>query len=117
MGMGVKSRFSSHKAPKNSHLAPGQIKLRTEDLCSIRGELSQIKAQVDSLLESLEHMDQQRNKPAGIKDSEETHGAEGSTCRATEPQQEPRAQRAPPEHNSGEGTNVEETVKNHTRDW
>nr|XP_058135709.1 uncharacterized protein LOC131274303 isoform X1 [Dasypus novemcinctus] len=74
MGMGVKSRFSSHKAPKNSHLAPGQIKLRTEDLCSIRGELSQIKAQVDSLLESLEHMDQQRNKPAGhAPPGEESH--------------------------------------------
>lgn len=39
--------------------------VRTEELHSIRGELSQIKAQVDSLLESLEHMDQLRDRSAG----------------------------------------------------
>nr|XP_023412276.1 uncharacterized protein LOC111752568 [Loxodonta africana] len=75
VGMGVKSSFSPHKVPRNSHLAPRQIKLRIEELHAIRGELSQIKAQVDSLLESLEHMDQQRDQPAGTKDHEENRGA------------------------------------------
>ncbi|XP_047385600.1 heterogeneous nuclear ribonucleoproteins C1/C2-like isoform X4 [Sciurus carolinensis] len=65
VGMEVKNRCSPHKVSRNNHLFPRQIKLGTEELHSIRGELSQIKAQVDSLLESLEHMDQQRDHPAG----------------------------------------------------
>ncbi|XP_021112366.1 uncharacterized protein LOC101718980 [Heterocephalus glaber] len=39
--------------------------VRTEELRSIRGKLSEIKAQVDRLLESLEHMDQRRAQAAG----------------------------------------------------
>lgn len=46
-------------------LAPLQT-VPTEELHSIRGELSQIKAQVDRLLENLEHMGQQRDQlPTG----------------------------------------------------
>ncbi|XP_076989766.1 uncharacterized protein LOC143660365 isoform X2 [Tamandua tetradactyla] len=118
MDMGVKISCRSHKAPRNSHLAPGQIKLQTEELCFIRGELSHIKAQVDSLLESLEHMDQQKDQPAGIKDREtKGPGAEGSLYRVTEPHQEPRTQRALPEEDSSEeGTDAEPEVKNHASD-
>ncbi|XP_032344080.1 uncharacterized protein LOC116666091 [Camelus ferus] len=65
VGTGLRSNFSPHKAPRNSHLPPGQIKLQTEELHSIRGELSQIKAQVDRLLESVERMDQQRDRLPG----------------------------------------------------
>uniref|UniRef100_A0A8D0FF77 Uncharacterized protein n=1 Tax=Strix occidentalis caurina TaxID=311401 RepID=A0A8D0FF77_STROC len=36
--------------------------VRAEELHSIKGELSQIKAQVDSLLESLDRMDQRRER-------------------------------------------------------
>lgn len=39
--------------------------MRTKELHSIRGELSQIKAQVDCLLESLERMHQQREQHPG----------------------------------------------------
>lgn len=39
--------------------------VRAEELLSIKGELSQIKAQVDSLLESLDRMDQRRERLAG----------------------------------------------------
>lgn len=45
-------------------LAPLQT-VQTEELHSIRGELSQIKAQVDRLLENLECMDQQRDQLPG----------------------------------------------------
>lgn len=39
--------------------------VRAEELHSIKGELSQIKAQVDSLLESLDRMDQRRERLTG----------------------------------------------------
>ncbi|KAM7059550.1 uncharacterized protein WM277_006148 isoform 2-T2 [Molossus nigricans] len=113
MGMGVKSSFSLHKAPSKSHLPPRQIKIQPEALNLIRGELSQIKAQVDRLLESLEHMDQQRDQLPGTEDSEENRGPgiKGSSCRTTEPQQEPRGQRAHPEAGSSEdSTDLEEGI-------
>nr|XP_020017210.1 uncharacterized protein LOC109684981 isoform X5 [Castor canadensis] len=66
VGLGIKSSCNPHKASRNSHLAPRQMKpVPTEELHSIRRALSQIKAQVDSLLESLEHMDQQDDQPEG----------------------------------------------------
>ncbi|XP_047385598.1 heterogeneous nuclear ribonucleoproteins C1/C2-like isoform X2 [Sciurus carolinensis] len=115
VGMEVKNRCSPHKVSRNNHLFPRQIKLGTEELHSIRGELSQIKAQVDSLLESLEHMDQQRDHPAGTKDSEEhrSPGSEGSSCRTPEPQQEPSGQKAHLEADSSEGsTDTQQAMKN-----
>lgn len=39
--------------------------VRAEELHSIKGELSQIKERVDSLLESLERMDQRRERLSG----------------------------------------------------
>ncbi|KAF6288474.1 hypothetical protein mRhiFer1_009184 [Rhinolophus ferrumequinum] len=113
VGMGVKSSFSPHKVPRNSHRAPGQIKFQTEELHSIRGELSQIKAQVDRLLESLERMDQQRDQLPGTESNEENRvpGSKGSSRRTAEPQQEPRGQRAPPEADSSkESTDAKEAV-------
>ncbi|XP_059939849.1 RNA-binding Raly-like protein isoform X4 [Mesoplodon densirostris] len=65
MGMGVKSNFSPHKAPRNSQLTPKIKPVQTEELHSIRGELSQIKAQVDRLLDTVERMDQQRDQLSG----------------------------------------------------
>ncbi|XP_019501967.1 PREDICTED: RNA-binding Raly-like protein [Hipposideros armiger] len=119
VGMGVKSSFSPHKAPRNSHRAPGQINFQAEELHSIRGELSQIKAQVDHLLEILEHMDQQRDQISGTEKSGENRvpGNNGSSRRTTEPQQEPRGPRAHPEAGSyKESTDSEEAVKNHALD-
>ncbi|XP_069312667.1 RNA-binding Raly-like protein [Eulemur rufifrons] len=119
MGLGVKSSFSPHKASRNSPLPPAQIKLRTEELRSIRGELSQIKAQVDSLLQHVERMDQQRDQPAGTKDSEENRGSgsEGSSNRRSEPWQKPKGQRANPEADSSKGsTDTEQPVKNSASD-
>ncbi|XP_012661560.1 RNA-binding Raly-like protein [Otolemur garnettii] len=108
---GVKSRASRKNRPP-----PVQIKLRPEELRSIRGELSQIKAQVDSLLEHLECMDRQRDQPAGTKDSEENRcpGSEGSS-RSIEPSQEPRGQRANPEADgANESPGAEKAVKIHS---
>eukprot|EP00073_Rattus_norvegicus_P041452 XP_008770791.1 PREDICTED: heterogeneous nuclear ribonucleoprotein C-like 1 isoform X3 [Rattus norvegicus] len=60
---GVKNTHNTHKTFRNSHLPLGQIKSdQTEELDSIRRELSKIKARVDSLLESLESMEQQRDQ-------------------------------------------------------
>ncbi|XP_037010051.2 uncharacterized protein LOC119055867 isoform X2 [Artibeus jamaicensis] len=123
-GMGVKRSFSSHKAPRKSHVpqghksserrgaalirmareglglkglvespAPGPLAAgQPEALHSIRGELSRIKAQVDRLLERLEHMDQL----PGTEDGEDNRGpgVKGSSHSTTEPQQEPRGCRA-----------------------
>ncbi|XP_020017207.2 RNA-binding Raly-like protein isoform X2 [Castor canadensis] len=114
VGLGIKSSCNPHKASRNSHLAPRQMKLPTEELHSIRRALSQIKAQVDSLLESLEHMDQQDDQPEGKKESEESRssGSESSSCRTTESQQEPRDHRACPEADSSEENTDVVQVKN-----
>ncbi|XP_047568359.1 uncharacterized protein LOC125089913 [Lutra lutra] len=129
--LGVKGSFSPHKGARKSHLPREQIKLQTEELHSIRGELSQIKAQVDRLLENLECMDQQRDQlPGGAptvdpghiprsEDSEETKrpGSKGSSCRITDLQQEPRGQSAHPESDSFEDSlDPEEAGKNHASD-
>ncbi|XP_045047862.2 RNA-binding Raly-like protein [Desmodus rotundus] len=117
-GMGVKRSFSPQKAPRKSHVPPGQIKSplpAVQTLHCIREELSQIKAQVDHLLESLEHADQL----PGTEDSEEIRGPgiKGSAHRTTEPQQEPRGRRAHPEAGSPEDSrDPEEEVKNHEWD-
>ncbi|XP_055477190.1 uncharacterized protein LOC129686976 isoform X2 [Psammomys obesus] len=62
LGAGVKNTYSPYKACRNSPLPLGRVKVQTEELDSIRRELSSIKAQVDSLLESLESMEQQRDQ-------------------------------------------------------
>ncbi|XP_059939848.1 uncharacterized protein LOC132480027 isoform X3 [Mesoplodon densirostris] len=117
MGMGVKSNFSPHKAPRNSQLTPKIKPVQTEELHSIRGELSQIKAQVDRLLDTVERMDQQRDQLSGTEGCEQNRGSgsKGSSCRTTDPQQEPRGQRAHPEADSFHNTDLE-AVKNHAAD-
>ncbi|XP_012868138.1 PREDICTED: uncharacterized protein LOC105982962 [Dipodomys ordii] len=65
VSLGVKSSRSPYKASRNSHLPPRQIKLHTAELHSIWEALSQIRAQVDGLLESLQHIDQQRDQSTG----------------------------------------------------
>ncbi|KAI6077502.1 RNA-binding Raly-like protein [Aix galericulata] len=52
--------------------------VRAEELHSIKGELSQIKAQVDSLLESLDRMDQRRERLSGCKESEKKRAEAGA---------------------------------------
>ncbi|XP_044902770.1 RNA-binding Raly-like protein isoform X3 [Felis catus] len=132
VGMGIKSSCSPHKGPRKSHLPQEQIKLQTEELHSIRGELSQIKAQVDRLLETLERMDQQRDQllgqapPTGgpactprSEASEENRAlvSKRSSRSNTEAKQEPRGQRPHPEADSPEDSiDPEETVKNHASD-
>ncbi|XP_010849153.1 PREDICTED: uncharacterized protein LOC104996566 [Bison bison bison] len=95
LGTGVKGRFSPHRAPRKSQLPP-EIKLQTEELHCLRGELSHIKAQVDRLLEHVELMEQRRDQLPGTEDCEQNRGSrtQGSLCRTTEPRQEPRGPRA-----------------------
>ncbi|XP_049999575.1 uncharacterized protein [Alexandromys fortis] len=61
----VKNTYSPYKACRDSRLPLGQRKSQTEELDSIRRELSKIKAQVDSLLKSLESMEEQRAQHTG----------------------------------------------------
>ncbi|XP_042556538.1 uncharacterized protein LOC122126058 [Dipodomys spectabilis] len=62
VSLGVKSSRSPYKASRNNHLPLRQIKLHTAELHFIREALSQIRAQVDGLLESLQHTGQQRDQ-------------------------------------------------------
>ncbi|KAM6063860.1 RNA-binding Raly-like protein isoform 1-T1 [Theristicus caerulescens] len=101
--------------------------VRAEELHSIKGELSQIKAQVDSLLESLDRMDQRRERLAGSKESEKKRvetGAE-SPSPAGEGSREPRGKEGTGADghsdlrnidSTEESTDTEETVKNHMSD-
>ncbi|XP_005403523.1 PREDICTED: heterogeneous nuclear ribonucleoprotein C-like isoform X2 [Chinchilla lanigera] len=119
LGLGVRSGCSPYKASRSRPLPPEQTKLQAEELHSIRGELSQIKAQVDRLLESLEHMDQHRAQAAGIKDSDKNRvpGKEGCSCRTTETQQELRGWRIHPVADGSEGrTATEQAVQNQASD-
>ncbi|XP_074865188.1 RNA-binding Raly-like protein isoform X2 [Carettochelys insculpta] len=118
-GPGGKSRLSPPAGSRGgSSAAVGRTKLRAEELHSIKGELSQIKAQVDSLLESLDRMDQRRERPGGergSKEGEEPSSPVGATL------QEPWGKESPAgEVRSGlrdidsaeESTDTEE-MKNH----
>ncbi|XP_025124173.1 uncharacterized protein LOC102397317 isoform X4 [Bubalus bubalis] len=131
LGTGVKGHFSLHRAPRKSQLHP-EIKLQTEELHCLRGELSHIKAQVDRLLEHVELMEQRRDQlpgqapkagprphSTGTEDCEQNRGSrsQGSLCRTTEPRQEPRGPRAHPEADgSQEHTDLEAAVKNQASD-
>ncbi|XP_070941034.1 RNA-binding Raly-like protein [Macaca nemestrina] len=118
MGMGVRSGFSPQRVSRNSPLPSGQKKFPTEELHDIQGALWQIKAQVDSLLQSLERMDRQQVPPVATKDSGKNRGpgSKGSSC-SSEPPQKPRSEEAGPEADGYEGgTDTEWTVKNHAED-
>ncbi|XP_066050604.1 RNA-binding Raly-like protein isoform X2 [Chamaea fasciata] len=71
LGAGSKSSLSpQHGMRSSTSSTTGRTKLQAEELHSIKGELSQIKEQVDSLLESLDRMDQRRERFTGSKESE-----------------------------------------------
>ncbi|XP_054308740.2 uncharacterized protein LOC129015180 [Pongo pygmaeus] len=118
MGMGVRSGFSPQRASRNSYLPSGQKKFPTNELHDIQGELRQIKAQVDSLLQSLERVDWQQVSPAATKDSGKNRGpgSKGSSG-SSEPPQKPWSEGAGPEADGYEGgTDTEWTVENHAED-
>ncbi|XP_026712784.1 RNA-binding Raly-like protein [Athene cunicularia] len=128
VGAGGKSSLSPQPGARSSTSSmTGRTKLRAEELHSIKGELSQIKAQVDSLLESLDRMDQRRERLAGSKESEKKRvemGAE-SPSPAGEGSREPRGKEGMGSDghsdlrnidSAEESTDTEETVKNHMSD-
>ncbi|XP_033012507.1 RNA-binding Raly-like protein isoform X1 [Lacerta agilis] len=124
LGAGGKASLGPHAGLRGSSgSTAGRTKLRAEELHSIKGELSQIKAQVDSLLESLDRMDQRREQPTGSKEvkkkaaasTEASYSAGETTRRKESPVQDGRA--ALPEVDSAEeSTDTEESARNHTLD-
>ncbi|XP_019391091.1 PREDICTED: RNA-binding Raly-like protein [Crocodylus porosus] len=128
LGTGGKSSLNPHTGPRSSsNSAVGRTKLRAEELHSIKGELSQIKAQVDSLLESLDRMDQRRERLTGSKESEKKNAeaSEGPSSPVGEMLREPRGKESTAADEQSdlrdidsveEGTDTEETMKNHTSD-
>ncbi|XP_053934316.1 RNA-binding Raly-like protein [Cuculus canorus] len=128
MGTGGKSSLSPQPGSRSSTSSTaGRTKLRAEELHSIKGELSQIKAQVDSLLESLDRMDQRRERLAGSKDSEKKRvemraespspGGEGSReSRGKEGTGADMHSNLRDIDSADESTDTEETVKKHMSD-
>ncbi|XP_051485372.1 LOW QUALITY PROTEIN: RNA-binding Raly-like protein [Apus apus] len=104
----------------SSSSAAGRTKLRAEELHSIKGELSQIKAQVDSLLESLDRMDQRRERLTGSKESEKKRAEQGPESPSPEGSREPRGKEGAGgdghSDSAEESTDTEEMVKNHMSD-
>ncbi|XP_063267146.1 RNA-binding Raly-like protein [Prinia subflava] len=129
LGAGSKSSLSPQPGMRSSTSSTtGQTKLQAEELHSIKGELSQIKAQVDSLLESLDHTDQRREHFTESKESEKKKRAEPGT-ETLSPVGEGSLELRGKEgmgvdgdsdlHNIGsaeESTDTEETVKTHMLD-
>lgn len=125
MGAGGKSSLRPQPGARSSTSSTvGRAKLRAEELHSIKRELSQIKVQVDSLLESLDHMDQWRERLAGSKESEKKRVEMGpeSLSPAEEGSQGKEgtgAERHSDLRNTDsaeESTDTEETVKNRMSD-
>ncbi|XP_021264360.1 heterogeneous nuclear ribonucleoprotein C-like isoform X1 [Numida meleagris] len=121
---GTSSPSPQHGARSSASSTGTRTKLRAEELHSIKEELSQIKARVDSLLESLERMDQRRERLSGCKESEKKRAEVGSASPA------PLGEGSRGKEGSGgngrsdlrnidsaeESTDTEETVKAHTSD-
>ncbi|XP_062448877.1 RNA-binding Raly-like protein [Rhea pennata] len=128
VGAGGKSSLSPQPGTRSSTSSvTGRTKLRAEELHSIKGELSQIKAQVDSLLESLDLMDQQRDRLSGSKEIEkkrvevsaELPSPAGEGPREPQGKEGSGADGHSDLHNidsAEESTDTEETMKNHTSD-
>ncbi|XP_015280272.1 PREDICTED: RNA-binding Raly-like protein isoform X2 [Gekko japonicus] len=121
LGAGGKGPHTGLKSSGNS--MAGRTKLRAEELHSIKGELSQIKAQVDSLLDSLDRMDQRREHPTGSKDGKKKNlsGGESSYAAGDTPRKKESAANdghtATQELDSAdESTDTEEAARNHTLD-
>ncbi|XP_034281668.1 heterogeneous nuclear ribonucleoprotein C-like 2 isoform X2 [Pantherophis guttatus] len=126
LGAESKSRLSPHTDLRsNSNPTTGRTKLRAEELHSIKGELSQIKVQVDNLLESLNRMDQQREHPTGTKDSKrklftsvDASSPAGELIRMKESAKNEDHAPQPEVDSAEESTDTEEAtaVRNHTPD-
>ncbi|XP_063168793.1 RNA-binding Raly-like protein [Candoia aspera] len=124
LGAGSKTSLGPHTDLRNnSNSTTGRTKLRAEELHSIKGELSQIKAQVDNLLESLNRMDQRREHPTGTKESKKKFLASVDTSypggvltrRNESPGNEgPNTQQDV--DSAEESTDTEEAMRNHTLD-
>ncbi|XP_062448897.1 RNA-binding Raly-like protein [Rhea pennata] len=131
VGAGGKSSLSPPPGTRSSTSSmTGRTKCkcyRAEELHSIKGELSQIKAQVDSLLESLDCMDQRRDRLSGSKEMEKKRvevGAELPSPAGEGPREPQGKEGSGADGHSDlrnidsaeESTNTEETMKNHTSD-
>ncbi|XP_010716178.1 RNA-binding Raly-like protein [Meleagris gallopavo] len=117
---GTSSPSPQHGARSSASSTGTRMKLRAEELHSIKGELSQIKERVDSLLESLERMDQRRERLSVCKESEKKKAEVGSASPA------PLGAGSRGKQGSGgdgrnmdsteESTDTEEMMKAHTSD-
>nr|XP_008115902.1 PREDICTED: RNA-binding Raly-like protein [Anolis carolinensis] len=123
LGNGGKSSLASHTGSRGSSSTAGHTKLRAEELHSIKGELSQIKVQVDNLLESLDRMDQRRDHNAGSKESSKKSRVSGeASCpagdlvqrKASTEYDAPAAQQDI--DSAEESTDTEEAARNHMLD-
>uniref|UniRef100_H3AF03 RNA-binding Raly-like protein n=1 Tax=Latimeria chalumnae TaxID=7897 RepID=H3AF03_LATCH len=77
---GRPSIIARGRSPPDSQ-SPKRTKLRAEDIHIIKTELTQIKAQVDGLLDSLEKMDQQTRKQ---RVAESKGSEDGAACTETD---------------------------------
>ncbi|KAF7244563.1 Heterogeneous nuclear ribonucleoprotein C [Varanus komodoensis] len=124
LGTGSKTSPGPHSGLRgNSNSTAGRTKLRAEELHSIKGELSQIKAQVDSLLESLDRMDQRREHPSGSKESKKKAPASaeaaylgGDSARRRESTESDKCGPLQDIDSEEESTDTEEAARNHTLD-
>ncbi|XP_054856562.1 heterogeneous nuclear ribonucleoprotein C-like isoform X2 [Eublepharis macularius] len=122
LGAGDKSALGPHTGLRsNSNSIAGRTKLRAEELHSIKGELSQIKAQVDSLLESLDRMDQRREHPTGSKEGKKKNLSSGEysagdTSRKKESAANDRHTPVQEVDSADESTDTEEAARNHMLD-
>ncbi|XP_066493646.1 RNA-binding Raly-like protein isoform X2 [Tiliqua scincoides] len=124
LGAGGKTGLGPHTSLRGNHNSTtGRTKLRAEELHSIKGELSQIKAQVDSLLESLDRMDQRREYPTGSKEgkkktppSGEASYAAGEPSRKKESTANDGRTTLQDVDSADESTDTEEAARNHTLD-
>ncbi|XP_060110310.1 RNA-binding Raly-like protein isoform X1 [Heteronotia binoei] len=124
LGAGGKSTLGPHTGLKSSsNSVAGRTKLRAEELHSIKGELSQIKAQVDSLLESLDKMDQRREHPTGSKEVKKKNLSSGESSYSAGDTSWKKESAANDGHtatqevdSADESTDTEEAARNHTLD-
>nr|XP_056718682.1 RNA-binding Raly-like protein [Euleptes europaea] len=125
LGSGGKSTLGLHTGLRSSSNAvAGRTKLRAEELHSIKGELSQIKVQVDNLLESLDRMDQRREHPTGSKEGKKKNLSSGESSYSAGDTSQKKESAASDRHtattqevdSADESTDTEEAARNHTLD-
>ncbi|XP_048372044.1 RNA-binding Raly-like protein [Sphaerodactylus townsendi] len=124
LGSGGKSALGPHTGLRSSsNSMAGRTKLRAEELHSIKGELSQIKAQVDSLLESLDRMDQRREHPTGSKEGKKKNLSSGESSYSPSDTSQKKESATNDRHtatqevdSADESTDTEEAARNHRLD-